>query len=149
MSFPPSIPLVSSAAPRLPHVLSGTTNSSASCSSAAQVGGSSPSSQHSHFSSSTRPTLPSSLPTSPSQSVSSIPLPPIQPTGHPMKTRSKARIFKRKILLTSSTEPKTVKQALAHPTWKSAMQSKYDALMHNQTWDLVQLPPSRQAIGCK
>jgi len=29
------------------------------------------------------------------------------------------------------------------------MQSEYDALLNNQTWTVVSLPPNRQSIGCK
>jgi histone deacetylase 1/2 len=44
---------------------------------------------------------------------------------------------------------KTVKGAMADPKWLSAMQAEYKALMDNQTWSLVPLPPHRRAIGCK
>jgi histone deacetylase 1/2 len=33
--------------------------------------------------------------------------------------------------------------------WLQAMKTEYDALMTNNTWSLVPLPPNRQAIGCK
>lgn len=72
---------------------------------------------------------------------------PIQ-SGHPMITRSKARIYKPKVCTThvstqsSFTEPKIVTEALATPDWKSAMEAKYQALIANQTWTLVLLPPS-------
>ena len=42
-----------------------------------------------------------------------------------------------------------MKQALANHDWLTAMQQDYYALMKNNTWDLVPLPPNRQAIGCK
>jgi len=42
-----------------------------------------------------------------------------------------------------------VKQALADPKWKEAMQQEYSALLQNQTWDLVPLPSNRKTIGCK
>ena len=29
------------------------------------------------------------------------------------------------------------------------MQEEYTALLKNHTWDLTDLPPNRQAIGCK
>ncbi|MCH94734.1 retrovirus-related Pol polyprotein from transposon TNT 1-94, partial [Trifolium medium] len=47
------------------------------------------------------------------------------------------------------SEPKSVKQALAEPHWKEAMQCEFDALQKNETWNLVPLPPNRTAIGCK
>lgn len=47
------------------------------------------------------------------------------------------------------SEPKTAKQALKDPNWLSAMQAEYQALLKNQTWSLVTLPPHRKAIGCQ
>lgn len=93
---------------------------------------------------------------SPQQSVSyqsvsvSPPNPPIN--IHPMTTRSKSGIVLPRVnptLLLTHTEPKTVKQALADPQWKDAMQEEYTTLQKNHTWSLVPLPPNRKAIGCK
>jgi hypothetical protein len=33
--------------------------------------------------------------------------------------------------------------------WRDAMQVEYDALMKNNTWKLVELPPNKKPIGCK
>jgi hypothetical protein len=33
--------------------------------------------------------------------------------------------------------------------WRDAMQVEYDALMKNNTWKLVELPPTKKPIGCK
>ena len=69
-----------------------------------------------------------------------------------MQTRSKSRIHNPWLhpsLFLTHSEPKTVKQALANSDWLTAMQQEYDALLKNKTWDLVPLPPNRQAIGCK
>lgn len=75
--------------------------------------------------------------------------PPVQSTNvHPMITRSKTGNLKPKIFLTHS-EPRTVKQALANPDWLAAMKAEYSALMNNNTWTLVELPPTRKASGCK
>ena len=71
---------------------------------------------------------------------------------HPMCTRAKSGIVKPRLnptLLLAHAEPKNVKTALSNPTWKQAMQVEYDALLCNGTWSLVELPPSRSAIGCK
>ncbi|XP_072071613.1 uncharacterized mitochondrial protein AtMg00810-like [Arachis hypogaea] len=35
------------------------------------------------------------------------------------------------------------------PEWKAAMDLEYDALMKNNTWELVKLPPNRSAIGSR
>ena len=50
------------------------------------------------------------------------------------------------------SEPKTIDEALAGPharEWKAAAESEYKALMENDTWDLVELPEGRQAVGSK
>ena len=47
-------------------------------------------------------------------------------------------------------EPKTMDEALAGPhakEWKEAAESEYRSLMENNTWDLVELPEGREAIG--
>ncbi|RVW13483.1 Retrovirus-related Pol polyprotein from transposon TNT 1-94 [Vitis vinifera] len=70
--------------------------------------------------------------------------------GHPMITRSKSGICKKKTYLTSLTiEPRTVKQALQDPNWKIAMEQEYQALLKNQTWSLVPPPSNAKIIGCK
>ena len=33
--------------------------------------------------------------------------------------------------------------------WKAAVDSEYNSLTENKTWKLVELPPGRNAIGCK
>lgn len=70
---------------------------------------------------------------------------------HAMVTRSKAGLFKPKVLTvdTSGSEPVSVEEALTHPDWRLAVQTEYDALIANSTWKLRPLPPSRKAIGCK
>ena len=49
-------------------------------------------------------------------------------------------------------EPKTMDEALASDhadKWKIVADSEYESLMTNRTWELVELPPDRDAIGCK
>ena len=49
-------------------------------------------------------------------------------------------------------EPKTLKEALTGPHkegWMKAIQQEYDALIERNTWELVELPPGRRAIGVK
>jgi histone deacetylase 1/2 len=65
-----------------------------------------------------------------------------------MVTRAKTGNLKPKVFL-SSIEPTIVKSALTDPHWLQAMQAEYKALMDNNTWSLVPLPPHRKAIGCK
>ena len=52
-------------------------------------------------------------------------------------------------MLLSHYEPKNGKQAFHDENWKAAMQSKYEALIKQQTWDLVPLPHGRKIIGYK
>ncbi|KAG8499958.1 hypothetical protein CXB51_006541 [Gossypium anomalum] len=79
-----------------------------------------------------------------------ISAPPLVNT-HRMVTRSKAGIFKPKVLHVEADdfEPRTVEDALAHPEWKLAVQAEFDALSANSTWTLVPLPPGRKVNGCK
>ncbi|KAG8480057.1 hypothetical protein CXB51_025173 [Gossypium anomalum] len=78
---------------------------------------------------------------------------PCDPSGntHAMVTRSKAGIFKPKVLTAEAAdfEPYFIGEALAHPDWKVAVQDEFDALLANSTWDLVSPPPGRKVIGCK
>ena len=49
-------------------------------------------------------------------------------------------------------ELKTMDEALAGPhakEWKEAAESEFRSLMENNTWDLVELPEGREAIGSK
>lgn len=46
-------------------------------------------------------------------------------------------------------EPHTYKQASKYPEWIAAMKTELDALVHNNTWSLVTLPPGKTAVGCK
>lgn len=89
----------------------------------------------------------------PASAVFSLPYPnstqALQPQNtntHHMVTRSKIGHLKPKVFLTH-IEPSNIKQALSSPEWLAAMQAKYDALMQNDTWSLVPLPPHRAAIG--
>ena len=69
-----------------------------------------------------------------------------------MQTRSKSGIHVPRVnptLLLAHCEPKSVKQALTDPNWLSAMQQEYEALMKNNTWSQVPLPPDRKPIGFK
>ena len=51
--------------------------------------------------------------------------------------------------LDSISLPNKVFEALAYPSWHSAMIEEIDALTDNGTWDLVRLPAGKKAIGCR
>lgn len=60
-----------------------------------------------------------------------------------MTTRSMSGISKRKtpfnlsVLITPSPLPRNPKDALSNPNWKHAMTDEFNALTHNNTWELV------------
>ena len=69
-----------------------------------------------------------------------------------MRTCAKSGIGKPRInstLLIAHLESKSTKATLKYPSWKTAMQTKYDALIKNETWTLIDLPSSKTAIGYK
>lgn len=81
---------------------------------------------------------------------------------HPMTTRSKAGISKKRVFSSSVKisatqscapsllpEPQSVQEALSIPEWKTALLEEYTALMKNNTWSLVPLPLHRTTIGCR
>ncbi|OAE34576.1 hypothetical protein AXG93_1487s1220 [Marchantia polymorpha subsp. ruderalis] len=46
-------------------------------------------------------------------------------------------------------EPSTIDEALGQPEWVHAMGEELGALTAQQTWELVDLPEEKNAIGCK
>ena len=121
-----------------------------------------PTSTHSLPSESTSAATPSSEPATPSTTTpnTSTTPPAVQQSNpplhsqniHPMQTRSKTGSAQPRInptLLIAHLEPKTAKQALSQPVWHNAMKIEFEALLNNNTWTLVHLPPNRNAIGCK
>ena len=45
--------------------------------------------------------------------------------------------------------PRTVNQALKDPNWNKAMQSEFDALLANNTWELVPRPHGAHIVSGK
>ena len=60
-----------------------------------------------------------------------------------MITRAKNGIFKPKsfpnmlLICEQISEPATIQETSSHPEWKQAMNVEFQALLRNQTWDLV------------
>ncbi|GKD73089.1 ribonuclease H-like domain-containing protein, partial [Tanacetum coccineum] len=52
-------------------------------------------------------------------------------------------------MVNKGIEPKTYFEASQHKLWVDAMNIKMDALYKNNTWELVDLPIGRKAIGSK
>ncbi|KAA8517060.1 hypothetical protein F0562_017122 [Nyssa sinensis] len=46
-------------------------------------------------------------------------------------------------------EPHSYREASADPLWQKAMSDELEALTKTHTWDLVDLPPGKSAVGCK
>jgi hypothetical protein len=60
--------------------------------------------------------------------------------------------FENYVLLAEHTEPETYQEAISSEEshkWLSAMQEEMDSLLKNKTWELVDLPPERKAIGSR
>ncbi|KAJ0523146.1 putative RNA-directed DNA polymerase [Helianthus annuus] len=51
--------------------------------------------------------------------------------------------------LSKSVEPSSYNEASKDPKWVEAMNLEMEALLKNQTWELVELPVGRKPIGCK
>jgi hypothetical protein len=41
------------------------------------------------------------------------------------------------------------REAFSDPLWQQAMKEKFDTLLKTGTWDLIDLPAGKSAIGCK
>ncbi|KAG8478662.1 hypothetical protein CXB51_028525 [Gossypium anomalum] len=63
-----------------------------------------------------------------------------------MQTRSKSGIFKPRVFSTELivTEPTTIYEAFSSKEWTLAAQEEYEALLRNNTWDLVLLLANRE-----
>ena len=77
---------------------------------------------------------------------------------HPMVTRTQDGTRRPRVLpslVTSSSssslppEPRSFTEAVKHAPWRQAMLDEYQALLRNNTWSLVPLPPSTNLIGSK
>ncbi|GMJ01569.1 hypothetical protein HRI_003826100 [Hibiscus trionum] len=51
--------------------------------------------------------------------------------------------------ISSTSEPRTYKEAMHDDNWIKAMQQEIAALESNGTWKIVDLPPGQKPIGCK
>ncbi|CAH9084965.1 unnamed protein product [Cuscuta europaea] len=73
---------------------------------------------------------------------------------HPMQTRAKSGIFKPKTIFNLSTvtiaaDPTCFTEANKQLKWREAMADEFNALINNNTWDLVPFDNSKNIVGCK
>ena len=72
-----------------------------------------------------------------------------------MRTRAKSRFHQPQDGLNLHTSvsltslPKNYKTALLDPNWAAAMQEEYNALLQNNTWQLVPRPPNTNIVSGK
>jgi len=71
-----------------------------------------------------------------------------------MQTRTKSVIRKPKVILSHDTyfvglEPTSFSQAFKVSKRKEAMPKEFNALVANDTWDLVPSQPIQNLVGCK
>ena len=52
-------------------------------------------------------------------------------------------------ILNDIPTPGSYTEAAQNENWRIAIKEEYDALVKNETWELVKLPKGRKAIGCK
>ena len=45
--------------------------------------------------------------------------------------------------------PHTFQQAMTDPNWKLAAEEELRALKENKTWEIVNLPRRKRAVGCR
>jgi len=70
-----------------------------------------------------------------------------------MQTHAKSGIFKPKNILSLSIvhvdcDPTFFSQAVKHSTWRHAMAEESNAVLKNDTWELVPQTPSMNVVGC-
>ncbi|CAH9063661.1 unnamed protein product [Cuscuta epithymum] len=96
----------------------------------------------------------SSVDSPPSNSSSISPSPSPVANIHPMQTRSKDGIFKPKTIFNLSVlappdDPTCYSQAQKFSVWRDAMADEFNALLANQTWELVPYDCTKNVVGCK
>nr|GEX46105.1 zinc finger, CCHC-type [Tanacetum cinerariifolium] len=66
-------------------------------------------------------------------------------------TRDKT-LSQREYCFIIEEDPRTLSEAMTFRDvafWKETVQSEIDSIMHNDTWELTDLPPGCKALGCK
>ncbi|KAJ0456165.1 putative RNA-directed DNA polymerase [Helianthus annuus] len=152
-------PNVMSSSPSHVNTLNPSPNSQSPNPSHSSVASPTPSSPNDTMSPTSSPTHPTSSShslhtTSSSATASPTPTNPL-PTSPTRKRKPNSKYFNPQVINTttlhpipSTLEPTTHTQALKDTKWRQAMDSEFNALIHNQTWELVPRT-SQTPIGCK
>lgn len=75
---------------------------------------------------------------------------PLYPLSHYLSFQKFSPTYKAFLVnLNSITIPTTLSEALSDEKWKQAMNVEMQALEKNKTWDWVNLPEGKRAVGCK
>ena len=89
---------------------------------------------------------------SPTPSLVALALAPVR-SRHPMQTKAKSCIFKPRMLTAAASpihqEPSSVSEALSLPHWLPSMGLEYDALLRNNTWEIVPSHPTQTIVHNK
>lgn len=51
--------------------------------------------------------------------------------------------------VSTDNEPRLFKDVIKHVRWRKAMREEINALENNDTWEIIDLPPGKKAIGCQ
>lgn len=93
--------------------------------------------------------------------TSDLPNQVLHTSKHPMQTRSKSGIYKKKLFFSTkhplpmalisdfSPTPTSYTQASKFLHWRVAMDSEFNALQEQQTWALVPFSQGMNVVGCK
>ena len=107
------------------------------------------------------PDLPLAAPPADSPASPQEPAPPVDPVTDqppllPLRRSDRVRASPAHLrdyscfsAVLSLHEPHTYREACTNPLWQQAMTEELQALEKTHTWDLVDLPHGKSAIGCK
>jgi hypothetical protein len=97
------------------------------------------------------PSPPRYVKTDPPVPAGAVPIPPVD-NSHNMATRGKSGYRQPRLTLHAealSPLPRSVRDALADPNWRRAMEEEHTALLENHTWDLVPRPAHANIVTGK
>ena len=78
-----------------------------------------------------------------------VPDPPLRQSNRVKTPSVLLRDYVAFSTILSHHEPQSYREASSNPLWQKAMDDELQALEQNHTWDLVDLPDGKNAMGCK